>query len=429
MKSEIKKATAFTAFFILMVFISGSCIKDNCNRTIHYQVLTPVYKSLADLRSSFGVKPAMEINNPGKIYVYGKYLLVNELNKGIHVIDNSNPASPVKISFINIPGNVDLAVRDNILYADCAIDLLGIDISNPVNPVLVNRYENFFKNLNNYDPSNGVIVDYKTEQKTETYSECNPNHGSIFTQGGVYLMDAKGGITAASTSGGPNPTVGVGGSMAKFTIVGNYLYGVDNSSIYCVNVSNASHPSIETTLTINSMPESIFPFNGKLFIGGATGIQIYSLINPANPSIESDFGHVTSCDPVVADNKYAYITLHSGSPCHTHDDVNELDIADISDIHNPVNIKTIGFTHPLGLGIDNNILFLCDDQDGLKIYDATDPMTLADHSLAKFPINGAYDVIPLNNDLILTAKDGVYQFDYSDSHHIKMVSKIDVIRQ
>ncbi|HHN47860.1 MAG TPA: hypothetical protein ENN08_02830, partial [Bacteroidales bacterium] len=54
------------------------------------------------------------------------------MNQGIHVVDNSNPASPQIISFIAIPGNYDLAIRGNILFADSYIDLVALDISDPL---------------------------------------------------------------------------------------------------------------------------------------------------------------------------------------------------------------------------------------------------------------------------------------------------------
>ena len=52
----------------------------------------------------------MPVSTPGKICVKGNIIFLNDLDKGVHVIDNSNPAQPRKIAFINIPGNEDIAV-------------------------------------------------------------------------------------------------------------------------------------------------------------------------------------------------------------------------------------------------------------------------------------------------------------------------------
>ncbi len=71
----------------------------------------------ADARKIEVLSPK-SLTNPGKIYTYGSTLFINELNAGIHVINNSNPQNPVPLKFIKILGNVDIAVKDNILYAD-----------------------------------------------------------------------------------------------------------------------------------------------------------------------------------------------------------------------------------------------------------------------------------------------------------------------
>src|SRR5687768_11739949 len=61
---------------------------------------------------------ARSVNNPGKIYVYGQYLLINETGQGIHVYDNTSSSSPEPVGFIQLLGNTDMAIKDNRLYAD-----------------------------------------------------------------------------------------------------------------------------------------------------------------------------------------------------------------------------------------------------------------------------------------------------------------------
>ncbi len=77
-----------------------------------------------------------------------------------------------------------------------------------------------------------------------------------------------------------------------------------------------------------------------------------------------------------------------------------------------------------GLGIDNGKLFLCDD--GLKIYNVSDPQTLMSNRLAHYSGMDGFDVIPQNNILLMMADDGLYQYDYSDLNNIRQISKIPV---
>ncbi len=136
----------------------------------------PVYLSYQDLRNSFAVDPPREIHRSGKIFIVDHFLLVSERNEGIHLIDNSNPHSPQKLSFLKIPGNLDLAVQGNLLFADSYVDLLVIEMTSPQDIHLKYRIEDLFpynEYQNIYDKSvyfsdldrkKGVVVGYKKKE-------------------------------------------------------------------------------------------------------------------------------------------------------------------------------------------------------------------------------------------------------------------------
>ena len=37
----------------------------------------------------------------GKLYILGNYIFLNEIDKGIHIIDNAIPSSPKNVAFID----------------------------------------------------------------------------------------------------------------------------------------------------------------------------------------------------------------------------------------------------------------------------------------------------------------------------------------
>ena len=129
----MRKITAPVIVFLISWFFQ-SCLKDKVEKT--YWVYEPVYKTKSEVLSEIKSSTPSAIKNPGKIYFYGNYIFLNEVNKGIHIIDNSNPSSPVIKAFINVPGNVDIAVKGNTLYADLFTDMVVIDIANPLNAML-----------------------------------------------------------------------------------------------------------------------------------------------------------------------------------------------------------------------------------------------------------------------------------------------------
>ena len=89
-------------------------------------------------------KQNVDLKNPGKIYFKDNYIFIVEELKGIHVFDNSNPASPVKKTFVNFPGVVDISISGYIMYADSYVDLVVLDVQNIDNIKEVGRINDIF---------------------------------------------------------------------------------------------------------------------------------------------------------------------------------------------------------------------------------------------------------------------------------------------
>jgi hypothetical protein len=144
-----------------------------------------------------------------------------------------------------------------------------------------------------------------------------------------------------------------------------------------------------------------------LFIGSANGLYIFDISNPVSPALRSNYTHITSCDPVVADSLYAYITLNNSAQSFCRRGLNQLEIIDIRNPDNPSLLKVYPLTSPRGLGKDDSLLFVCDN--GLSVYDARNVNSLV--LLQKFNIQ-AEDVIAANGHLIVTGSSGIYQYNY-----------------
>ncbi|MBA2421921.1 MAG: hypothetical protein H0V61_01675 [Chitinophagales bacterium] len=372
--------------------------------------------SYSNLRSAVNTLPAAEIQNAGKIYYKAPYIFLNEVDKGIHIIDNTNPSSPQKIAFINIPGNIDITMKDNILYADSYIDMVAIDVTNPAGATEVSRLENVFPQRSYTsgfvgDNNKGVIVDW-IEKDTTVTEPCGSNFsGLIFFDGfssstGTSVNGSSGSSSGSNTSA---PSPGIAGSMARFAIVENSLYCLTDDTMLLFNIENASNPISAGIVDMPWNIETIFPYNNYLFIGTTTGIQIYDNSNPASPEFLSQFIHATSCDPVVVQGNYAYSTLRAGTTCGGG--INQLDIVDLSIITSPQLVTSYQMSSPYGLGIDGVNLFVCDGSAGLKYYNAADPENLILHQVV-FP-GETRDVIPVNGLLLAVTTEGFYEYDYT----------------
>lgn len=413
--------------FLVLLFSSTGCTDDRTEQ-VTYEANVPVYMSFKEFRSSFKKSKPVEISTPGKMYFKDNYLFVNELSKGIHVINNYDPANPEEIAFYEIKGNVDMAIRGNILFADSYIDLLAIDISDISNPVEISRIENIFPDImpegdnwypyTNIDKSKGVIIDWKVETVTEEVIFARKWNGPLFSENKVMLGSVDG---LSNWSAG----AGTGGSMARFMLNDKYLHVIAQPSVLkTIDVEKGEKMSVLDSMHINRNMETLFMLGNKMFIGTTTGMLIYDMSYPVKPKFISNYDHITACDPVVADEKYAYVTLRTGTRCANGQ--NLLEVIDISSLRNPYLIKSYPMFNPHGLGIDGDLLFICDGAAGLKIFDKSDPLEIINRKIAHYPDFFAFDVIPLNGILMLVGEDGIFQYKYSDPRNIVQISHIPI---
>jgi hypothetical protein len=402
---------------------------DQCEVTQTYRNYTPVFQNIAQYRSvSIQQKAAEPLKNTGKIYSFGNYIFINEIDKGIHIINNSNPTQPQNIAFIPIPGNVDMAVKNNILYADSYLDMVVLDISNPQNVQLVKRLDNVFAHRYYYYNPTGTefVKEWKEEWKTEKIqADCQGVAPQRVWWGDIFIRGEGNAFTVMDGKSAPNAPQGKGGSLARFAIHQDYLYTIGDWQMELFGISSPANPSIQDTIQIGGGIETIFPYQDKLFIGSRTGMYIYDNTNPAQPTYLSHFAHARACDPVAVEGNYAYVTLRSDNPeCDGFS--NQLDVINIQNITQPTLVRSYPMQSPYGVGIDQNTLFVCEGQHGLKAFDARNPNQISSHLLANFQNHHAFDVIPLGDLLLVIGEDGLYQYDYSNPQNIKLVSKIPI---
>ena len=421
---RIRSASALLTSTLALLFVFNSCVKDSCTR--RYVYWEPVYRTKDEVRANIKNNSPREIERPGKIYIRGNYIFLNEIDRGIHVIDNSNKAAPRNIAFVDIPGNIDMAVKGNILYADFYTDLVAIDITNPQQIVVKKFTENVFPERyygNGFSQNPSMVIQDWVRKDTIVQADCGGNGGLFgrLKSADVFMANPLASSTQSGTAAGGSP-FGVGGSMARFTIVNNYLYAVSESALNVVSIVNGADPVFNNKVQIGWGIETLYPFNNRLFIGSTSGMFIYDLANPTNPVKLGTFTHVRSCDPVIADNNNAFVTLRSGTSCQGFTE--QLDVLDISNLSSPTLIKSYQMINPHGLAKDGNTLIICDGRDGLKFYNAADVRSL---SLQKH-ITGltTYDVIAVNGWALVIAKDGLYQYDFSSISNINLISKLSV---
>jgi hypothetical protein len=429
MKRGIRFLKILLPGFLALTFTS--CMKDKITAT--YKISVPIYQTLSQFRESIKSQPASVVMNPGKITVYGRYIFLSEPFKGIHVIDNFNPSSPRNVSFINIPGNEDLAVTGNTLYADAYGDLVSFDISNPLNAVAKNFATNVFPDNSIYSTGvvNGgtdinpddinVIIGWTSHDTTVEYNPSTVAYPAGFSGCANCLTSAAVPAAFTSNNSATTSTTGTNGSMARFSIIGQFLYTVSTSNLMTFDISQPFNPISTGSVQVDYHVETIYPLKNMLFVGTNNGMYMYNVqASPSNPSLVGEFTHVRGCDPVISDGDYAYVTINDSTACLGFND--ELQIINIKDLGNSYMVKSYDLVHPVGLSKDGNNLFICDGRDGLKIYNASDVNNL--QLIKQLKDANMYDVVTANGLAIVVANNGLYEYDYSDLNNIHLISKL-----
>ena len=377
----------------------------------------PEIKSLAEIRSGITIESAQPTNSDGKIYVTQNYLFYIAQESGIHIFNNTNPANPQNIAFINLPGVHDIAVKGNYLYADNYIDLVVFDISSISTITLVQTVENAFEfyptypeeaefyDFTQYPGENELIVGYRIETR------FRPSEDVVMTLEG-----------ALANFDGSSNYIGNGGSYAKFQINNNALYAVENYELNVFDITNPLEASFDKAVYMNTwlgggLFETLFKQKEFLFVGATNGMYIINAEDEFNPYFVSGFSHATACDPVVVHENTAYITVRGGSTCGAIED--QVNVIDITDISNPTLLSTYFLSQPYGLGIRNDILYVCANGN-LNVFDAASSTLVLENTYA----DDVKDVIALDSHLIAVGLNKIIQYQYGADFTLTPISTV-----
>lgn len=132
----------------------------------HYSSYQAVVMSRQQLEASIKMSSPKNMIKAGKIYVKDHYIFITDENKGFHIYDNSNKHAPVLTGFLEVPGATDMAIKNNTIYINQAVDLVAVSINNGVATVH-KRIPNTFPQKISPDGwshgagENEIIVDWK----------------------------------------------------------------------------------------------------------------------------------------------------------------------------------------------------------------------------------------------------------------------------
>ena len=424
----------FLGFCLLLA--SCSLFKDEVlddREMVDVAYFVPQYETTSQLAAKVTIESPKDYAEAGKIVTYQNYIFINKPNEGVHVVDNSNPAAPVNLHFINIPGSLDLSIIDDHLYSDMFSALVVFNISDVTQPDLIEDftvedvfYYNPYRTIDtasrleesyaytqyeSIDESRGIVTGWEVEIRQEPLEEQI-----------MYLRLEDSALAEATTTvqaDGFNE-VSTAGSMTRFLPIGRYLYTINFNELVLFSIGDNYQPSRFARLDTGTQAETLFQLNDLLFVGSTTGMLMYDVASPGNPNYLNSIQHFRSCDPVVADENYAYVTLRGGTNCFT--ETNELQIIDIS---NPEELSVVArqvMFNPHGLAIHGDYLLVCDGSAGLKVINVSNREEPNVLSTDNIPF--AYDIIVDFPSAIVVGEGVLYQYDLSNLPEIVKTNEL-----
>lgn len=240
-------------------------------------------------------------------------------------------------------------------------------------------------------------------------------------------------------------TDGTNSSYTSVVAVQDRMYYIDASKLYTADISDPTDIRVLAGEDIGLRLETLFSINGLLFVGSGPAMHIFAL-EPADglPVRLSETSYANfdvdffPCDPVVADDQFAYVTLSTfegggwGFPalfffpfpiCQRPQPVNELRIYDISSLTAPIRVSTTDLSNPKGLAIDGDILYVCDLSTGVHVYDVKDRSQPV--LIDMMTDQTAFDVVAKDDLLYVTGPNSIAQYDISDPSNISLISIYD----
>lgn len=160
-----------TVLLLLVSIMLASCWLPNEPNEFPRQEYQPVIITRNVLETSIAFQNAQPIVKSGKIYIKGDLMFINDVNKGFHVYDYTNPSKPERLYFIKAPGATDLAIKGNTMYINQAVDLVTATFD-PTTRIfkVTNRNKNVFpqkqapNGIFGYTKDDEIIIDWNLKK-------------------------------------------------------------------------------------------------------------------------------------------------------------------------------------------------------------------------------------------------------------------------
>jgi len=273
-----------------------------------------------------------------------------------HILNISDPAVPTYVGQIPLLAggyHQYLNVRSGHAYVcDFNSGLQIVDVTNPASPVNITFVPTGFRTAR-------IVFD--------------GNYGYVANgDSGVRILDVS--SIAAPVPVGIYDTPGRSASVyfGAITINGNptgHIYSADRTAgLRAINVSTPNAPTESGALGVlapaTGTAFGVFLDNSKAYVAyGSSGLRIIDVSNPANPTQLGVIDTPGDARAVVASGNYAYVADRDAG----------VRVIDVSNPTAPVEVTSVATPRARGVAISGNYVYVAASDSGLAVLDITNP--------------------------------------------------------
>ncbi|GEM_PF-308319 len=328
-------------FLIFLMIVFSFCDRGYYTDS-GYSPYKPLLMSRSDLENGVKLLPPQDIDSVFKIVISGNHIFVGEIYKGIHILDNSVSGTPSNNAFVAVPGIIDFVVKDSLIYANSAVDL--ITISFPDGEV-IDRQRDVFPEL---------IPPDALQPNPQFVRGLRPDSTEIvaWVKNPSYDQDTNNVLL-------PNYLL---------AIQGNYLYGLVGASLVVYDIS-AGLPRYLVMQKVNynfNYALSLLPDYG-MFVSNAN-LEVYAFEAADNLSYKNEYTGINIA--TYFDLKHTNAGYYLAASFHYFPLYwvlnNQVEIYYMGEFDRAVLDTVIKLTYPLDVRFMDSLLFVCDR--GIKIF-------------------------------------------------------------
>ena len=257
------------------------------------------------------------------------FAYIAEQSGGLQIYNISSPSNPYPIAIAPVEYAAHtLALKNNLIFiANCNRGMTVVDVSNPYQPVIINRY---------YDRDVGDL------------------EAIYIIDNFAYVASLRGVIAVLDISDPLNPWI-VGqndeygwGRYYDIIVEDHYAYtSAPGHDVIIFDISDPEHISTVSIIDLNHSVYRLFKYGYYLFVANGTNLDVYNIADVTSPELlcrieESCFIDVMVRDGIVYTCGYPWFNIYSFAVTDLpeKDNSRSLQIRALANYPNPFNNST-----------------------------------------------------------------------------------------